>query len=969
MSQDDTPFPSIDTNDEYTIYQRALDSSGDLVWFWDIDSDALLIYGNSLPLLGFKGRKNSSTMQEWTTNLHPDDIQATRLAVIELLKGNSKKIDLTFQHKASDNEWGWLNSKGEVYDRDVNGRAKTVIGHIHFMDEQKKLEAKYENTQLLLQSAFENTYDTLWDWDVPSDSISVSDSWAAALGFPANQNSSLKKDWDPLIHPDDLEDTSAKILSLIKGETKNLSIEYRIKLHDGYYNWTMVRGHVAEKTSDGRTKRIIGILTNIHSLKQQEKATSDRDEQLSLSLYAIGGSLFDYKIKEKIFTQIDYISENNTISHLHRTGDLKESLKTVHPDDRDVNLAFFLGFESSDDSVKEAKWRSCYRLNEYNWHQARGKVVERDEKGVPLRAIGIRQNIDDNYKLELALAQEKEIAQTTLNAINDAVITTDINSKITSLNPTARTLLYTHENEAIGRPLTDICDLFEEDIETPAQDPAALAIHSDLSFNLSTLILKNIHGQQYYIDCSVAPIHNEDSKAIGSVMIIRDVTHARKLSREIEYRAMHDSLTGLYNRQEFESKLYSSTEVEDTEHSLCYLDLDQFKIVNDTCGHIAGDELLRQLSKTLLSSVRKTDILARLGGDEFGILMQNCGLEEATIKAEQILHILSDYTFHWDDNTFKIGASIGIASINSTCSPARSLQNADAACFVAKETGRNRVHVYHIDDDELLSMHGEMGWVPRIQRALEESLFELYVQAIVDLKNNQQRPNHFEILIRLHEDGTCIPPGAFLPAAERYNLSTKIDKWVIEKAFSTINSYADQIEVNDVFNINLSAPSLIEKGFVTFIKEQFKQYNINPSNICFEITETSAIANLSSAQGFIKTLHNMGCEFALDDFGSGLSSFGYLKNLPVDYLKIDGLFIKDILDDPIDAAMVRSINEIGQIMGKKTVAEWVENEAIADILKKIGVDYAQGYHYSKPQPFTKTLSELSVAQKELKIAK
>jgi diguanylate cyclase (GGDEF)-like protein len=384
---------------------------------------------------------------------------------------------------------------------------------------------------------------------------------------------------------------------------------------------------------------------------------------------------------------------------------------------------------------------------------------------------------------------------------------------------------------------------------------------------------------------------------------------------------------------------------------LCYLDLDQFKVVNDTCGHLAGDELLRQLGELLRKNLRRHDFVARLGGDEFGVLMYDCSLGEAFLACEKILDMVKDFQFAWEDKSFTIGVSIGVSSINATSGNAVDvLKEADAACYAAKDKGRNRVHVFRPDDEELALRHGEMQWVSKIQRGLEQNRFCLYGQPIVPFLDNNEGL-HFETLIRYRDDnGNIIPPGAFLPAAERYNLAAALDRSVISLLFEWIVNKPDFLDNLSVCSINLSGVSLSDESMLAFISEQFSFWAIPTHKICFEITETTAIANLSCATRFINQLRERGCLFSLDDFGSGLSSFAYLKNLPVDFLKIDGLFVKDIVDDDVDLAMVRAINEVGHIMGKKTIAEFVENEKVFKLLNGLGVDYAQGYGIGKPVP-------------------
>ncbi len=449
----------------------------------------------------------------------------------------------------------------------------------------------------------------------------------------------------------------------------------------------------------------------------------------------------------------------------------------------------------------------------------------------------------------------------------------------------------------------------------------------------------------------VRVINWEGEQAIQSTVI--DVSEARSLSEQLAHQASHDALTGLFNRRAFERRLQQLLETartEKIEHVLCYLDLDQFKVINDTCGHTAGDELLRQLGGWLAHQVRGPDTLARLGGDEFGILLERCTVAQAARVTAAVQKAIEGFRFQWSEKSFSIGASIGVVSINEASEDmAGVLRMADAACYAAKDAGRNRVHVYREDDTELAKRRGEMHWVAVINQALEEDRFLLHCQAFVPLAGGADQSEGYELLIRMEdEDGRVVAPGAFLPAAERYNLATKLDRWVVRKAFEWLRRHPQHLERVLVCSINLSGNSLGDDEFLEFVIRQLDESEIPPAKICFEITETAAIANLTSATHLIKALKELGCRFALDDFGSGLSSFAYLKNLPVDFLKIDGMFVKDMVDDPIDFAMVKAINDMGHVMGKKTIAEFVENDAILARLRALGVDYAQGYGVGVP---------------------
>lgn len=462
-----------------------------------------------------------------------------------------------------------------------------------------------------------------------------------------------------------------------------------------------------------------------------------------------------------------------------------------------------------------------------------------------------------------------------------------------------------------------------------------------------------------FFESHYTPRFSEQGEILGCIGVAVDITKRRQADEKLSYQASHDELTGLINRGEFErraERLLSTIQQERGEHALCFMDLDQFKVINDTCGHIAGDELLRQLGKVLQKVVRRRDTLARLGGDEFGVLVEHCSLDQAQRVARDLQQAVQNFQFSWEGQPFRVGASIGLVAINETTPDLTELlKQADAACYMAKDLGRNRIHTYHPEDTELAQRHGEMQWVARINQALEHNRFCLYAQAIVPLGSSTDQ--HYEFLLRmLDEKGGIIPPGAFLPAAERYGLIEQLDAWVIKNAFTLLTAHPGFVKRVHFITINLSGPSLTSGAFLASIISQLNEYGIEPGKICFEVTETVAIANLSAAITFITTLREIGCRFALDDFGSGLSSFGYLKTLPVNYLKIDGMFVKGMVDDPIDRAMVKSINDIGHVMGMQTIAEFVENDEIKSMLKEIGVDFAQGYGIEKPRPLDELLS-------------
>lgn len=580
---------------------------------------------------------------------------------------------------------------------------------------------------------------------------------------------------------------------------------------------------------------------------------------------------------------------------------------------------------------------------------------------------GIAIDITARKQIEAALFNEKESLRITLRSIGDAVITTDTAGTVTYLNPVAEKMTGWRNDEACGLPLTTIFRIVNENTGDIAPDPVEeVLLHGQVSglAEFTTLIQRG--GARLAIEDSAAPIRDQENNLIGVVLVFHDVSHARKMAAEMTHQATHDALTGLINRREFENRMeraLQSGKHGGQQHTMLYLDLDQFKIVNDTCGHVAGDELLRQLTALLQAALRKSDTLARLGGDEFGVLLESCGTEPALRIAEILRRTVSDFHFIWLDKVFPIGVSIGLVTFaNDGITLADILRMADAACYVSKDRGRNRIHVYSEEDQQLIQRKGEMGWVGRIQKALDEDRFILYSQKIRAVRTDQQDDDHFEILIRMNdEDGTLVPPMAFIPAAERYGLMPTIDRWVIKTVFAHYAARRSRGYPAHKYSINLSGTSICDEKLLAFVQEQFAAFPIPTEHICFEITETSAIANLTQAAALIRELKQIGCRFSLDDFGSGMSSFAYLKHLPVDYLKIDGSFVKDMVDDPIDHAMVESIHHIGHVMGIQTIAEFVENDGILNALRKIGVDFVQGYGVHKPSPLQFLAIQMSEA--------
>jgi diguanylate cyclase (GGDEF)-like protein/PAS domain S-box-containing protein len=566
------------------------------------------------------------------------------------------------------------------------------------------------------------------------------------------------------------------------------------------------------------------------------------------------------------------------------------------------------------------------------------------------------------YEQQMAeLFAEKEVAQVTLASIGDGVLATDEAGLVKYVNPVAETMTGWPRGDAAGRRVTDVFRLLQEadGVEDSPEVSAAvfLAVHEGRSVRLAgRLTLERRDGKRYGIESVCSPIRGYDGRILGAVLVFQDVSEKRLLALQLAHQASHDALTGLLNRQAFDThvqRCLEETLAEGATHALCYMDLDQFKLVNDTCGHQAGDELLRRVGTLLQDAVRDGDLVARLGGDEFGVLMPRSSLLVADGLLRKFQRALQQVRFTWQDQSFAVAASIGLVPITREFkSVTHLLSAADHACYVAKEKGRDRIQVYQEDDATFIRRHGEMNWVLRIQKTLQQDRFRLFCQPIHPLSERAGRGVFFEVLLRMVEDdGRIHLPGELIRAAERYGLMRSVDRWVIRRCVRTLAARSARfLDSLDTCSINLSAVSLSDEALLAYVEDELAASGVPPEKICFELTETAAIENLQQAHHLIAGLSAIGVRFALDDFGTGMSSYSYLRDIPVSFLKIDGKFIKDIVSDPLDRAMVESINQVSHVMGIETVAEAVPGSAAVERLRSLGVDYAQGNWLAPPCP-------------------
>lgn len=564
--------------------------------------------------------------------------------------------------------------------------------------------------------------------------------------------------------------------------------------------------------------------------------------------------------------------------------------------------------------------------------------------------------------LQMSVAKPSEY-MLAFDSIDEVVLKLDVNLRIEYFNAAAETMLGVSASALAGQHFLKRYDFFDDRTKSSFNPVLERKLQSEIGFKYEEpLLLLGNDVQIAYVGLACAPIIINNSEVEGYFIILRDLTEHQSLSSKLHYHSSHDQLSGLLSRMEFEARLQQAingandvSADQPAEHVLIFLDIDQFRVINDTCGHAVGDELIRQFSSELSSIVRKRDTLARVGGDEFAIILWNCPEAKGIQIATQIREHVEAFRFVWVDKIHQVTVSMGVTCIkpNALSSWAEALRLVDGACDTAKENGRNRVEVTTPDDPRMQDRYGEMEWVHRLVAAVEGQGLLLFRQAIQPIGGTQvpgAPHTHFEVLVRYQDaEGKIVPPGVFLPPAERYNLIGMLDRWVVRTTLQWISANTNN-EIIDICSINLSGASMCDRHMPDYIKNLFTETGVDPSCICFEITETVAITNITNASDFIRELKAIGCKFALDDFGVGMSSFAYLKHLDVDYVKIDGSFVKNMASDPIDKEMVRSINDIGHILGKKTVAEFCEDQACFDTLKRLGVDYVQGYYIGKPQP-------------------
>ncbi|MFG6462035.1 EAL domain-containing protein [Roseateles sp. DXS20W] len=885
----------------------------------------------------------------WASTLHPDD-KGTVFGEWQRAALSGGEFDMEFRILHPSGGERYVRSRARAVQSSA-GQVTGYVGSVEDVTEARAIQVRLLAKQRRLAGVIEGTGVGTWEWNLQTGQVSLNEKGMLIAGSCTAQFGTLRANhWRDSIHPDDRKRAETLLEKHVAEGTERYECELRVRQPAGGWIWILERGRVLSWTADGKPEWMFGTQLDITARKEQEEALRKSEALMNRTgeVAGVGGWELDLASGSLMWTAQTRIIHGVPPDY---TPTLDTAINFYAPEARPAiqaavqrSMATGQGWDLELPLVRADGTPI--------WVRAVGGVEFEGDK--PVRLLGAFQDITQRRALHTELADQHELLKVTLQSIGDAVITTDRDGRVTWLNPVAERMTGWINAEAIGQPVGIVFHIVNEETREPTENPVATCLDQGKVAGLANhTVLISRQGEEFGIEDSAAPIRSEGGEILGVVLVFHDVTEQRRLSGEMTFRATHDALTGLVNRAEFESRLrrvLNKAHEDRSEHALMYLDLDQFKLVNDACGHSVGDQLLQQVSKLLAESVRARDTLARLGGDEFAVILEHCSADQAQRVAQQICERMDDFRFVHDGKRFRIGASVGLVPLDHRWGTAAAvMQAADTSCYAAKEAGRNRVHAWFDTDAAMRARHGEMQWASRIEQALDENLFVLYAQRITSL-GDPESGVHAEVLLRMQDsDGNVVMPGAFLPAAERFHLASRVDRWVLKAVIDYLHVPGVISSVSSL-NVNLSGQSIGDRAFHRQALEMLEGAGeAICRSLCLEITETAAVTNMADAAVFIQQVRALGIKVALDDFGAGASSFGYLKSLPVDYIKIDGQFIRDVVDDPLDEAAVRCFVDVARVVGVKTVAEFVDRPAVKDMIRAIGVDFAQGYLLHRPQ--------------------
>ena len=749
------------------------------------------------------------------------------------------------------------------------------------------------------------------------------------------------------VHPADRPAAAARLRARLDGERLE-PVSVRLERPGGEVRWAELSATLIE-LEDGRPGVLFSAddVTAARTAERELAETRARYEQAQESARAV---TWEWHVASDRLTVDGPVERLFGLPRGIAEGRGERFLELVHPEDREGFLR----------AVRRARDEAGPLVVEIRLVLPDGREMWVDERaraflgpdGETERIVGVATDVTERKRAELALERERDRAQVTLAAIGDGVVRTDAAGRIETMNPVAERLIGRTIDEVAGVPLDEVYHRLDETTAKPLASPLALCLAQRRRVESpSRCVVVSRAGEELVVQESAAPVFDRDGALAGAVLVVRDVTRLTGMEREISYFANHDGLTGLLHRRELERRLARHLEAGGGRGgALIVLDVDEFRVVNDLCGHTAGDELLREVAERLYEAVGDAGVVARMGADEFGVLLPRAGAEEGRRRAEELRAAVAGHRFRWRDHFFDVRVSVGVVPLGAAGGDLpQVITAAEAACLAAKERGRDRVHEYRPHDRALAQRHGEMQWIHRIQRAFEEDRFCLHRQPIRRLRDGGEE-DMAELLIRMRgDDGRLVPPGSFIPAAERYHLIPAIDRWVVRAALAALDD-GGALAGAGCLAVNVSGLSLSDERFLDDVAAALDESGVDPERLCFEITETAAVAHLAHAHRFMAVLRAQGCRFVLDDFGSGMSSFAYLKNLPVDFLKISSQFVRGIEDSELQRALVQSIHQIGDLMRMGTIAEGVETEAALAVLEEVGVHYVQGFWIGRPEP-------------------
>ena len=879
--------------------------------------------------------------------LHPDD-RAGAIATLDhcLATDIDQPFEIKYRKPHADGHWVWVLTRFRVTSTTADGKPEWLSAVQIDISEQKKQEAALRHSESLVAKTGEVAGVGGWNIDLLTGVLTWTDQTCRIHGIEPPFEPSLEEAinyYAPRSRP--LIEAAVKE-AMEHGTPWDLELEL-IRVN-GQKIW--VRAVGAVDFEGNIPVRVYGAFQDISARNAQEQALIAEKTRVVLATKSGGIGIWDFDINTGQGTWDEQIYRLFGLDP--STPEDRQILwqRAVHPDDL-ATVESNAIYAMQHNLRVEANFRVIWPDGSLHYLRTVADPVE----GCPGMMIGVNWDVTDIRNLTADLAEQHQLMRVTMRSIGDAVITTDATGNVTWMNPVAEQMTGWTATEALGRPMSQVFQIIDETTLLPAPNPVETCLIGGASVGLASgTILISRSGEQFGIEDSAAPIKDDMGHVLGVVLVFHDVTAERRLNGEMTYRATHDALTGVKNRTEFElrlSRLLQQSAEDHSTHAMMFIDLDQFKLVNDACGHSAGDAVLQQAARIFAETIRSRDMIARIGGDEFGIILEHCSIETAAMIARSICDKMDEYRYSQADRRFRIGASIGLVPVDSRWpNVSAMIQTADASCAIAKDSGRNRVQIWQDSAAALKIRQGEVHWASRLESALDEGRFVMFAQPFAALTRSAPGV-HAELLIRLVDcDGSLILPGVFMPSAERFNLATPIDRWVMKHAITFLTELGDLSGINTI-SINVSGRSIGDKAFHQFAVDLLRSAGPEIcARLSLEITETAAVANVADASLFIEQVHALKVRVALDDFGAGAASFGYLRALQVDSLKIDGQFIKGLQTDPISSVTVKCFIELARILGIPTVAEFVDHPDLLAAVKALGIDFAQGYLIARPQP-------------------